>query len=94
MSELIAMQKDLGLGHKGDILLTTQKRFDSNQEAIAKDIIDKDYAEKIIHRYNAFEDGGIVYELKEAAECLTKQPGCVSCRIELEAAIAKCSTDT
>lgn len=42
--EIIAMQKDLGLGHKGDIILTTQTRIDTNLEPIAKDV-DIEYVE-------------------------------------------------
>lgn len=62
-TKLIAMQKNLGLGHKGDILLTTQKRVDDNIEAIAKDIIDEEYAKELVWRWNAFEKDGLVDEL-------------------------------
>ena len=54
--ELIAMQKDLGLGHKGDILLTTQERVDNNQEAIAKDIIDIEHTKELVRRWNEYPD--------------------------------------
>ncbi len=66
MSELIAMQDNLGLGHKGDILLTTQKRIDNNQEPIAKNIIHRDFAVDIVRRWNAFEKDGLVDELRVA----------------------------
>jgi hypothetical protein len=45
--KLIAMQNNLGLGHKGDILITAQERIDNNLPALAKDIIDEVFARRI-----------------------------------------------
>ncbi len=67
-TKLIAMQNNLGLGHKGDIILTTQNRVDNNLPMIAKDIIDAEHAEHLISCWNAFEDGGLVGELKDALQ--------------------------
>lgn len=55
-TKLIAMQKNLGLGHKGDIWLTTQERVNANQEPIAKDIIDEEHAKKLVRRWNSHDD--------------------------------------
>lgn len=65
---LIALQKNLGHGHRGDILLTTQERVDTNQEPIAKDIVNEDHAMKLIYRWNAFEKDGLVDELLKLCE--------------------------
>ena len=55
MSEkrLIVMQNNLGHGHVGDILITTQSRVDNNGEPIAKDIIDQQYALELVQAYNS-----------------------------------------
>lgn len=53
---LIAMQNDLGHGHGVDILLTTQERVDNNEEPIAKDIVNKKYAEFIVRAANSHEE--------------------------------------
>ena len=50
--ELIAMQNNLGLGHYGEIILTTQKRVDDNLEPIAKDIVSESYANELVRRWN------------------------------------------
>ncbi len=54
--KLVAMRKKLGLGHKGDIIITTPERVNKNQPMIAKDIISTDYAEEILLRWNSFDD--------------------------------------
>ena len=53
--ELIAMQMNLGLGHRGEIILTTQERIDNNFEPLAKDIFSEATAEDFCRRWNAFE---------------------------------------
>ena len=73
-TKLIAMRNDLGLGHKGDILLTTQERVDNNQEPIAKDIIDEEHAKELVRRWNAFEKDGLVDELRTALKALMAAP--------------------
>lgn len=62
---LIAMQANLGLGHKGEIIITTQKRVDENQPMIAKDIIDKDHAEHLVKCWNEYD------ELQKQSDLLT-----------------------
>ena len=52
--ELIVMRKDLGLGHKGEILITTQERVDANQEPIARDIDGEDRALRLTKRWNLY----------------------------------------
>ena len=100
-TKLIALQNDLGLGHKGDIVLTTQKRVDSNQEPIAKDIIHRDFAVDFVRRWNAFEEGGMVDELRKACEETQKlfafiaenyksAPHFPSAERMVEAVLAKC----
>lgn len=54
--KLIAMRKNLGFGHKGDILITTHQRVNANQEPITKDIIDESHAFEIIRRWNSQPD--------------------------------------
>ena len=56
MSKLIAMQANLGLGHKGEIILTTQERVDKNQPMIAKDIIDAEHADRFVLCWNSHDD--------------------------------------
>lgn len=46
--KLIAMQNNLGLGHKGDIIITTQNRIDNNQEPVAKDIQGDSFATELV----------------------------------------------
>ena len=53
--DLIAMQQNLGLGHKGEIILTTQLRVDENQPIIAKDVIDKEHAERLALCWNSHD---------------------------------------
>ena len=47
-------------------------------------------AKELVRRWNAFEEGGIVDELKGRLENLIKQPNCEGCQSEAEAALAKC----
>ena len=57
MSEqLIAMQQNLGLGHKGEIIITTQERVDNNRPMIAKDIINAEHAEWLTLCWNSHDD--------------------------------------
>lgn len=79
--ELIAMQKNLGLGHKGEIIITTQERVDNNQPIIAKDIIDEEHAKELVRRYNSWP------ELYEAC----KQTG--EAKYILEKIVAYCKID-
>ena len=46
-------------------------------------------AKELVRRWNAFEEGGLVDELRKALENLTKQPGCAGCRTEAGVALAK-----
>jgi len=66
--KLIAMQNNLGQGHKGDIILTTQERVDAEEPMIAKSIIDKKYAMQLVNCYNAFEKDGLVDELMDSCK--------------------------
>ena len=54
--ELITMQNNLGLGHKGEIILTTQQRVDENQPMIAKDVVDVKHAERLVLCWNSHND--------------------------------------
>ena len=71
-TKLIAMRKNLGLGHKGDILLTTQERVDNNQEPIVKDVIDEEYAQELVRRWNSQPD--LLEACEVAILALTHQP--------------------
>lgn len=53
--DLIAMQMNLGLGHKGEIILTTQGRVNENQPMIAKDVIDVEHAERLVLSWNSHD---------------------------------------
>lgn len=64
--ELIAMQMNLGLGHRGEIILTTQERIDNNLEPLAKDIFSEASAKDFVHRWNSQPD------LLEACEAWMK----------------------
>lgn len=55
LTDLIAMQENLGLGNKGRILITTQERVNENLPAIAQDIIDEDFAHLICNRVNKYD---------------------------------------
>jgi len=79
--ELIAMRENLGHGHKGNILITTQERVNANQPPIATDIIDEATAMELIHRYNT------QHELLEACK------GMNEAEANLEKIIAYCKTD-
>jgi len=50
--KLIVMQENLGLEHRGEILITTQERVDTNQKPIARDVVNSDIAFKLTERYN------------------------------------------
>ena len=65
--EMIAMQNNLGLGHRGDIILTTQKRIDDNKEPIAKDIFNEAYAKELVRRWNSQPD--LLKTLEKIYEC-------------------------
>ncbi len=67
-TKIIAMQTDLGLGHKGEIILTTRERVDKNLPMIARDILNKQYAEHFVYRWNAFEEDGLVENLVGACK--------------------------
>ena len=54
--KLIAMRNNLGLGHKGDIILTTQHRFDNNLPPIAKDIEDEPRAQRLVTCWNEHDE--------------------------------------
>jgi len=55
-TNLISMQENLGLGHKGNILITTQERINKNLPPIANNILDEDFAYLICKRINNFDD--------------------------------------
>ena len=63
-TKLIAMQENLGLGHKGNILITTEKRVDKNLPPIATEIIDDDFAHRIVLCCNSHDE---LVEVIEAA---------------------------
>ncbi len=78
MTKLIAMRNNLGHGHKGDIIITTQKRIDKNFPPIAKDIINEAYAMAIVDAYNSVNTStdvgspkclGIKYDKNETMKC-------------------------
>jgi len=66
--KLIAMQNDLGHGHKGDIILTTQDRVDNNLPKIAKNVLNPEYAEQLIRCWNAFNEDSMVDNLLAACK--------------------------
>lgn len=51
--KLIAMQENLGMGHKGKIILVTQKCLDNNTKAIADDILNAEWADFIVRAANS-----------------------------------------
>jgi len=53
--KLIVMVKNLGLGHYGDILITTQERVAANQPPIASDLLDEAWALSICHCMNEID---------------------------------------
>ncbi len=78
MNKLIAMRNNLGHGHKGDIIITTQERLDKNFPPVAKDIVNEAFAMAIVDAYNSvnvkndFETPkclGITYDKNETIEC-------------------------
>jgi len=66
---LIALINNLGLGHYGDIVITTQERIDKNEAPIASDIIDKAAAMEIVKRSNSHD------KLLEACKRLIQSHG-------------------
>ena len=54
-TNLIPMQENLGLGHKGNILITTQERIDKNLPPIANNILDEDFSHLICRNVNNFD---------------------------------------
>ena len=52
----IVMRENLGMGHAGRIIITTQERVDKNQAMIAKDIIDEANARLIAAACNACQE--------------------------------------
>lgn len=76
--KLIAMRNDLGHGHKGDIIITTQERVDKNFPPIAKNIINEEYATAIVNAFNSINTTdeidmpqclGIKYDKNETMWC-------------------------
>lgn len=51
-TDLIAMRDDLGLGHKGNILITTQEKVDHNLPPIATSLLGEEWATCIVNRVN------------------------------------------
>ncbi len=77
--KLIAMRNNMGHGHVGDIIITTQERVDKNFPPIAKDIVNETYAMAIINAYNnvnitnkidASQRLTIKYDKNETMQCL------------------------
>ena len=103
MEKLIAMQKNLFMGHKGEIILTTQKDVDENNPMIAKDIIDAEHAQRFIKRWNEYDSlkakADVCDELVEAlkkyaghlpaCECMWKTLQSRKCTCGFEQALAK-----
>ena len=54
MEKLIAMQENLGLGHKGTVIITTQKRVDGNIPCIAT-VNEPEQALSLVDRWNAHD---------------------------------------
>ena len=54
MEKLIAMQENLGLGHKGTVIITTQKRVDDNVPCIAT-VNEPEQALSLVDRWNAHD---------------------------------------
>ena len=95
---LIAMVSDIGLGHFGEIIITTQERVDSNQDPIAQNIPTNEIALEIVKRWNSHDalleacDEGLheCERVKMHCTCKHKDLGGLLKRIErIEAAIAE-----
>lgn len=66
-TKFIVMQANLGLGHKGEIIITTQERHDNHLPPIAKDIVDLSFAKKIVEAMNNYSS-----EMKQAVKNIKK----------------------
>ena len=55
-TSLIAMQENLGLGHKGNILITTKERVNNNYLPIADQIINIEWANKLCLAWNNHDE--------------------------------------
>jgi len=99
-TDLIAMREDLGLGHKGNILITTQEKVDNNLPPIATSLLGEGWATCIVNRVNQFAD--LLAACEELIDFIDNVVGCPNphedmddpctiCRIfdEAKAAIAK-----
>ncbi len=51
----IVMQTNLGMGHYGELIITTQERVDNNLPMIAKDVVDEEHACRICQCVNAYK---------------------------------------
>ena len=63
---LIAMIENLGLGHKGKIIITNQQRINANDEPIAQNIITEEFAEELLKRWNNHD--ALMEALREIAK--------------------------